>query len=614
MFLVFCGLASGAVFNATCYYTSSKPSIVKDVVDTANGTAWATFSDVIEENGFHRIVIETNDKYDSKSQMICAGYVDGYLMQHRIWERVQLYKDIMKLERADEFPEMWTTWLNDNMKWTRDQVEQNPNDAYWVDIGLILDQFDGHLQGYNAAAPEAEKLKECDMSVIQGIGDIYDLVHYWTPGKYNELWSMECSGLVRLLPDYSDIYFGQDTWSDFRKMSNVMKEYRFNCQERKAKRVVLSARLGSLESTDDFWVTDAGLMVLETTNSNFNLDLYKKLKKESLLNWVRVLHATYSTDTAESWADEFLRENSGTYNNQYVVVDTKKLVPGKKPEKDLVWITETLPGMGIKKDVTDVLVDKGFWPSFNTPYTEEIYNAAGYPEKIKEAGEKGPYYSYYNGSRYLVFSERAPKVETLEDFKRLMRKNEWKTDPNVRGDPGQDILARYDQRPPGIIWGNASAFGGLDSKAASAMEVLAFMNIQAIGSPEYENNPVWRFGEAPYENLKHDGLPVEWKFPWLNYTTNYDRCGRVKTQEECYEIASCGWCACNAECVLGFTEGPALSYVCPSGWSVKTELPSWATPVIATVSSISVVFVIGIFASHFYVVKKENKETGYDNV
>jgi hypothetical protein len=95
--------------------------------------------------------------------------------------------------------------------------------------------------------------------------------------------------------------------------------------------------MGALHSSTDFWLTDRGLLILETTNPNFNNSLYQRVTTESVLTWVRTLIASWTADSGSAWATEFLKENSGTYNNQYVIVDAKKFTPGETPSSDFVW-------------------------------------------------------------------------------------------------------------------------------------------------------------------------------------------------------------------------------------------------------------------------------------
>jgi hypothetical protein len=43
-----------------------------------------------------------------------------------------------------------------------------------------------------------------------------------------------------------------------------------------------------------------------------------------------------------------------------------KTVKNGKPEKDFVWISETMPGMARTHDVTQVIISQGnYWPSYN---------------------------------------------------------------------------------------------------------------------------------------------------------------------------------------------------------------------------------------------------------
>lgn len=36
-----------------------------------------------------------------------------------------------------------------------------------------------------------------------------------------------CSALLRLLPDFSDLYVAQDTWNDLPSMLRILKRYNF---------------------------------------------------------------------------------------------------------------------------------------------------------------------------------------------------------------------------------------------------------------------------------------------------------------------------------------------------------------------------------------------------
>lgn len=610
MFLAFVhrSISADKVF-ASCYVKNGEVRILDGKEDKADG--WASWEDLIAEEGWYKFHVHTNENSSSEVQYRCAGALDGYLGQHRIWQRFQLYKDQMGINRSSNFEQKWEDWMKSNLEYTRKQAE-NKNDKYWASIALILNQFDGLVEGYKLAAPEEEKLREMDLLFIQSVGDVYDLETYWSKGQYyNELHHMECTGLVAITPDYKELFFGQSAWSSFLKMHQVLKEYHINTKEHANKRIVISTRMGALASSDDFWLNDGGLMILETTNNNFNMSLYNAITEKSLLTWIRVLHATWTSQAAQQWTEEFIRENSGTYNNQYVVVDAKKFQSGKKPEKDLIWVIEQLPGMYRSADATSLLAERRWFPSINVPWFEDIFNAAGYPEKIAQAGSKGDYYSYYKAARYLIFNREAPNIQNIEDFKKVMRWNKYKDDEFGHKDPGQQPLSRYDLRDESCEYGKRNAFGGLDTKITTVDRMLKNLSLFAIGSPEHVYNKPWSFGEPPFENLKYDGLPKVWNFDWINHSADsYDRCSQYTKEKDCTAVERCGWCPTSTTCFYGSKDGP-LDAECEDGWRYVEPLPAYAIPVIASVTAVMFLIVIAIYIGN-YMYKKKNPS--YDQI
>merc|ERR1711957_400230 len=101
---------------------------------------------------------------------------------------------------------------------------------------------------------------------------------------------------------------------------------------------------GIVASNDDFYQSDAGLVILETTNNIYNGELYDFVKPESLLYWQRVMVANYLARNGPDWMDAFGRHNSGTYNNQWMVVDYNKFQPGLSVEPGTLTVGEQLPG------------------------------------------------------------------------------------------------------------------------------------------------------------------------------------------------------------------------------------------------------------------------------
>lgn len=68
------------------------------------------------------------------------------------------------------------------------------------------------------------------------------------------------------------------------------------------------------------------------------------------------------------------QHNSGTYNNQYMVVDLARFRAGQALEPGLLWVVEQIPGRVSSADLTAVLA-QGHWGSYNVPYFPEVQPA-----------------------------------------------------------------------------------------------------------------------------------------------------------------------------------------------------------------------------------------------
>jgi len=77
-----------------------------------------------------------------------------------------------------------------------------------------------------------------------------------------------CSALIKVASDYSDVWFGHNTWDSFVSMTRIFKEYKFKTNEKseKALTIAMSSYPGAINSIDDFYITSQDLYVTETTN------------------------------------------------------------------------------------------------------------------------------------------------------------------------------------------------------------------------------------------------------------------------------------------------------------------------------------------------------------
>ncbi len=193
---------------------------------------------------------------------------------------------------------------------------------------------------------------------------------------------------------------------------------------------------GDLESKDDFYQLDSGLVVIETSLSVFNQSLYKSLTPQSVPCWVRSIVANRMAKSADQWAEIFSLFNSGTHNNQWIAVDYKRFeraLAKRKSQTEItdflepntVWMLEQMPGLIVKEDVTFTLLAKQLYvPSYNIPYFSLIFNVSDYAQ----AG-----FSYEHDPRANMFRAYSPKVGSLQEMQYLMNSNDYKNDPYSKG-------------------------------------------------------------------------------------------------------------------------------------------------------------------------------------
>jgi hypothetical protein len=158
-------------------------------------------------------------------------------------------------------------------------------------------------------------------------------------------------------------------------MNRIYKHYYFNLVEPfiASKKISFSSYPGFLVSLDDFYIMDSGLTMIQTTNAILDFSLYSHITPYSLFAWQRVRTSNLLAKNGKEWCDFFKNYNSGTYNNQYMIFDWKKFQPNLPLLNGALWVMEQIPGLVEYEDVTDQL-ERGYWPSYNIPYFEKIYN------------------------------------------------------------------------------------------------------------------------------------------------------------------------------------------------------------------------------------------------
>uniref|UniRef100_A0A9J8DHR4 Phospholipase B-like n=1 Tax=Cyprinus carpio carpio TaxID=630221 RepID=A0A9J8DHR4_CYPCA len=182
---------------------------------------------------------------------------------------------------------------------------------------------------------------------------------------------------------------------------------------------------GSLEG----YITASKLLIwhhYKTSNNMFSSSLFSVMTPEALLGWQRVRAAHALACIGKQWAQIFSKHNSGTYNNQYMVVDLKRVSLGRQIEDWSLTVVEQIPGLvlyldqGCKKSYALPIISIGYWASYNIPFHSDIYRMSGYGVMWEKYGKD---FSYDLCPRVKIFRRDQRKVTNLDTLKYIMRHN-----------------------------------------------------------------------------------------------------------------------------------------------------------------------------------------------
>ncbi len=519
--------------------------------------AFGTFADSISSDGWSRLRLSTNASFPNVEQAYAAGYLEAHLTAEKI------YEGVVNTGANFSWPSALEAFLGANDAWVRGQVRANPNDAYWHHVGLVYAQIDGLLHGYAAATNStARALPPRALFNIQLGGDLEDLAAALnltanpraaarakaravavdaSPAGDTE-GGGHCSALVRLLPGASEVLFAHATWAGFEDMTRILKDYDFpwSATERPgdplvaAPRVVFSSAPASLFSGDDFYVMSSGLAMLETTIGNNNFTLYQLyVSPQTVLEWVRNIVANRLASTGAEWVDIYARHNSGTYNNENIILDFKLFTPGEPPKPGFLWAADQIPGSVEAYDITEELVSVGYVASYNIARFEKTYNASGMVALYEKFG---PWFSFNNTARANIFRRDAPHTVDERSVMSLMRYNDFKNDPLSRqgctGNPPSSaenaVAARDDLNPADGVYPFAALsrrdHAAIDAKLTSSARMRGAgggrwaLGAAAVAGPTWGSPscPVFSWSASEYKGLPHLGHPDVWNFTWVD--------------------------------------------------------------------------------------------------
>jgi len=336
-----------------------------------------------------------------------------------------------------------------------------------------------------------------------------------------------CSSLIKLLPNYSDVAFGHNTWDDYQNaFPRIFKTYEYplmrNGSLAEWHRADFSSSPGLLASIDDFYIlkstAQANLAVIETSIDIYNRTYLDYIKAESVLAWMRVITANELAADGSGWANTFSEYASGTYMDQWMVIDLNKFAPGKVPSAGFFTVLEEMPGRVHWDDMTNHLVKATYWASYNNPYFNDIRDMTGQTALcIKNSLE-----CYLTDPRGLIFHKLQQDVQTVSDLQMVMQYNHWQTDALSMNDSCRAIACRGDLEVDLELW---SPHGAVDAKVSSYTLAASQVDVPIVHAklgPTVDSQVpfCWKqfddVTDMAGRNIKHRGHPKCFNFDWIS--------------------------------------------------------------------------------------------------
>ncbi|XP_023944608.1 putative phospholipase B-like 2 isoform X2 [Bicyclus anynana] len=500
--------------------------------------ARATYSNEINKTGWAFLELHTAANASNEKQAYAAGFLEGFLTRELIWMH---WQNVLKgyCYNKTDVCGLIEDFVDKNEDYIASMISIHPCDPYWHQMKLYYIQLEGLAVGYNQATNDPyEWLTIRDFIWLNMLGELDELAFSLSmPRETPEglLFGDHCSGLVKLLPDLTNLYIGHTTWNGYHTMLRFQKKYVLNYKQSPAtddlipgRKMSFSSYPGFIMSLDDFYVMSSGLVAGETTLTVSNRTLYEYVRPVGQISeFARSMVANRLATNGKEWVDIFRRYNSGTYNNQWYVVDYNKfkaknakssgaVLPG------LLWVVEQLPGYVEAADLTEQLKRTSYFPSYNIPYFPRIFNLSGGNERVATFGD---WFGYHTTPRAKMFKLKQAGICNIREMFRTMRYNDYKRDPLARCacrppySAGNGIASRDDLNPPNGTYpfqalGHRN-HGSLDSKVTSATLRRSYQFL-AVSSPAHNISrgiPPFRWSEFDMgPHLSHVGHPDLWMF------------------------------------------------------------------------------------------------------
>jgi hypothetical protein len=288
---------------------------------------------------------------------------------------------------------------------------------------------------------------------------------------------------------------------------------------------------GVAGSTDDYYLTDSGIVVTETTISMLTDEPYDKLDDNgtSVPDFMRIMMASKLARTGDEWVKLMKRSATGTYSSQWMVVDYNKFSPGKPVQDGTLMVLEQIPGISHSQDMSSRLQKDFFWASENRAFYKDVRDSVGATD-AEEA--HGSLFSADDNPRAKIFKATAPGVQSLADMRGELQRNKWPNEPTGEYTaPDHAISARGDLNKEA-----PNPNGGVDSKVTNFC-LAKKLACDAISGPTHESQKPFRWtdgkGKELYPGVPHDGEPDLWNFGWVRMSPEGEMDRPIAGEADC---------------------------------------------------------------------------------
>eukprot|EP00800_Vazella_pourtalesii_P022033 TRINITY_DN8422_c0_g1_i1.p1 TRINITY_DN8422_c0_g1~~TRINITY_DN8422_c0_g1_i1.p1 ORF type:complete len:521 (-),score=92.92 TRINITY_DN8422_c0_g1_i1:692-2254(-) len=509
----------GKILALLCILLSSV--VVTNCTKFENNVVLAVFTDKVKETGWSSLTIDTKFGTFSDEQIANnSGFAEGFLTAKFIYYN---WQNTMAAQCKTGICDKIWSWIQGQHDWVDANEPDYEGSKYWHQVHLMHVQIAGLAAGYKASGKPALPGYAFDLLQLSEEFVAIESAMRVKPTRPTFLGS--CSALIKVSDNFDNIWFAHDTWSGYETMLKIFKRYHlpYSLNMRSGSKIpgsniTFSSYPGVIHSIDDFYVINSGLAVMETTNTIYNDALWKSVERNAIMEFSRVMIANRLAESAEDWTEIYSRYNSGTYNNQWMVLDYNKFSPGNIADGTL-YVLEQLPGYIERQDMSYVLREKKYWASYNIPFFAEVYNRTG---SLEMADKFGDWFTHEGHPRAKIFKRDQGTVKDIPSLLKLMRYNDFMNDPLSKcvcfpnGASGENaIAARSDLNPANGTYAipqEAHRLHGATDTKITSYRLYAKDQVVAVAGPTWDQQPPFKWSTSGHVGNKPMGHPDEFKF------------------------------------------------------------------------------------------------------